>query len=633
MNVKHFLSAIIFLGLISLAHAQQTGSFNAAVQFNNENRTLSCYVPSNYDSTQQYQLLIGLHGLGDNSSNYRNALIGSLNWATQFPNTIFVFPDGGADRNKDFHAPSGDENIILECISFARQAYNIDSSDVILQGFSLGGRSALAFGLDNHHLFKGLLLNTPAVQGKLDALNVPEAGLIYNYTNASQISIFTTVGEDDYLYFSNTIRVASLIKNEDGMIQDRIIPNMDHTMPATSIIREAMDFFNNPTPQSIDVEIYDISSDNRYCANSFSPRVRLRNVGSNVLTSIKIGSQMGTSTTVYDWSGILLPFESTEIDLPSITASSGRHDFNAIIFTANGVNDPITANNSFSKPVVLDGSPAPLPFFEGFEDEAALWTVGEDPSIFQWNYDETVSLTDQQSIGTFNTILIFYTTGNTESITSPLMDIEGVSKLKISYDIAYNYHKFTPPYLIPETVFADTLEVLISTDCGATYSSIFRAGGEDLATAAAPITNPLSIAASFMDPASNDWRRDSMIIPELDADNILVKFNYTSALGGSINIDNFQVEAMERVSNDELAPISAFKMYPNPAQDHLQIDLEGIFVEAISIYDINGRLVRKQATDRNQAPSLDISGLSNGIYIVEAQAEGRFQREKLIVRR
>jgi predicted esterase len=633
MNIKHFLLAIILLGLNSYAQAQRTGSFNTSIPFNNESRTLSCYVPADYDSTRQYQLLIGLHGLGDNSTNYRNALINFLNWSTHFPNTIFVFPDGGSDQNKDFHAPAGDENIILECITFARQAYHIDSSNVILQGFSLGGRSALAFGLDHPHLFKGLLLNTPAVQGKLDALNVPEAGLIYNYANASQIPIYTTVGEEDFFYYSNSLRVASLIKNEDGMIQDRVIPNLDHNMPAISFIHEAMDFFNHPTPHAIDAEIYSISSENRYCSNSFSPRVMVRNVGNQVLTSIKIGSQMGINTTVYDWSGMLLPFESTEISLPTLTASPGRHDFNAIVFTANGETDTITANNSASKPIVLDGTPKPLPFVEGFEDEAALWTFGGDPSIFQWEYDETVSIGGQQSIGAFNTLLVFYTIGNTESIISPAIDADGVSELKISYDIAYNYHKFTPPYFTTETVFADTLEVMISTDCGETYSSIFKAGGADLATTTEPITNPISIPASFMNPASDDWRRDSMLITDLNTDHILVKFDYTSALGGSINIDNFEVEAMARVSNQEMEPVSAFKMYPNPAQNQLQIDLGTHSMESIHLYDISGRVVFRQALDLQNTLSIDLSSLSNGLYIVEARANGLVQREKLIVRR
>ncbi len=88
-------------------------------------------------------LIIGLHGLGDNSVSYRNAWTGSFAFATHMPNTILICPDGGSDQNKDFYMPAGDEAIIQECISYAQAHYNINPSEIILQGFSLGGRSAL----------------------------------------------------------------------------------------------------------------------------------------------------------------------------------------------------------------------------------------------------------------------------------------------------------------------------------------------------------------------------------------------------------------------------------------------------------------------------------------------------------
>ena len=83
---------ILLVGLISIfgmLHAQ-TGSVSATISFNGADRNLACYIPKNYDSTKTYQLMICLHGLGDNSTNYRNALINSLAWNTNFPNTIFV---------------------------------------------------------------------------------------------------------------------------------------------------------------------------------------------------------------------------------------------------------------------------------------------------------------------------------------------------------------------------------------------------------------------------------------------------------------------------------------------------------------------------------------------------------------
>ena len=107
---RKLLSAAILLFCIFQVQAQQTGSFNTTVMFNGQSRTLSCYVPNDYDSTLAYKVMIGLHGMGDNSTNYRNVLSDSA-WRSVFPQTIFVFPDGGGS---DFYAEPGSEDIILE---------------------------------------------------------------------------------------------------------------------------------------------------------------------------------------------------------------------------------------------------------------------------------------------------------------------------------------------------------------------------------------------------------------------------------------------------------------------------------------------------------------------------------------
>ncbi len=632
MKSKNILASILLSLSFSFLSAQQTGSFNVNINFNNQSRTLSCYVPNSYDSTQQYQLLIGLHGLGDNSTNYRNALINALSWSTHLPNTIFIFPDGGSDPAKDFHAPAGDENIILECINFGKQQYNIDSTDIILQGFSLGGRSALAFGLDNPQLFKGLLLNTPAVQGKLDALNLPFAGILYNYGNANQIPIFSTMGENDFFYVSNSERVASILKDNNGIFQDRILANTGHTMPGINYINEALDFFNNSTKDSIDVEVYRIANNNRYCSTNFIPAIMVRNVGSSTVNSLEIEYGTNSGTSIYNWSGSIMPFESKQITLPSFSGTNGRIDFEAKVLKVNAMVDSISFNNSASKLIVLDGSSATLPFTDDFEDDNALWTSGEDPSIFQWYYDETVALQGQQSIGAFNTIHVFPTQENVESFISPALNTNGLNQVMISYDIAYNYHKFTPPYTVMDTVFADTLEVLISTDCGLSYNSVFKAGGTDLATANNPIVNPLNITAGFMTPSTNDWRKDSIFVSLSNADNILVKFDYKSALGGSINIDNFKVEDANSISLQELEQRPAFSFYPNPAQSFIQIDFDKADLETMAIYDLKGTEVFRANIYQNSSLSIDISGLSEGMYVIEAQSKDEVYREKLLVK-
>jgi predicted esterase len=197
-------------------NAQTTGSFNETITFMSASRTLSCYVPPSYNPAVPMKLMIGLHGLGDNSSNYRNALVNSLGFAAAVPNTILVCPDGGSDPNSDFYVPAGDEEIIQASIDFARAGYNIDTTNIILQGFSLGGRSALVYGLGHTDQFKGLLLNTPAIQGVKEAITQFASGGLYDYAQAPQIPIYITHGNTDEVYTAPIDSTYEQLARNDG---------------------------------------------------------------------------------------------------------------------------------------------------------------------------------------------------------------------------------------------------------------------------------------------------------------------------------------------------------------------------------------------------------------------------------
>ncbi|MCB0735985.1 MAG: hypothetical protein KDC92_00635, partial [Bacteroidetes bacterium] len=191
---------LLFLVLnTTTVFAQKTGYFEKSLSFNSESRTVSYYVPSNYNSSKQYHLIVGLHGIGDNSAHYVD-LLTEKGYQNLFEYTIIICPDGGDDYFGDFYTPAGDEHFIDTCIEDAITNYSINVDHIILQGFSLGGRAALKYGLDNTNKFSALLLNTPGLQGALDATQNSKITLGYSYQNASKIPIYLTIGLLDRFY-------------------------------------------------------------------------------------------------------------------------------------------------------------------------------------------------------------------------------------------------------------------------------------------------------------------------------------------------------------------------------------------------------------------------------------------------
>ena len=85
------------------------------------------------------------------------------------------------------------------------------------------------------------------------------------------------------------------------------------------------------------------------CSDSIKPKVVLRNLGSNNLTSCIINYNIdGGSNQTYNWSGVLLPNAIEIINLPSMSVSNGAHVFNAYSSDPNGITDTDPLNDASS---------------------------------------------------------------------------------------------------------------------------------------------------------------------------------------------------------------------------------------------------------------------------------------------
>lgn len=69
-------------------------------------------------------------------------------------------------------------------------------------------------------------------------------------------------------------------------------------------------------------------------------------------------------------------------------------------------------------------------------------------------------------------------------------------------------------------------------------------------------------------------------------------------------------------------------LYPNPAHNNLQLSSEAL-IEELSIYNAIGQKVLSAIPNGNQN-SIDISGLANGIYILNSTSNGNIKSQKFI---
>ncbi len=632
MKTNFLLKLIVIIGLFFLTsqlNSQQVGSFDKVITFNGENRVLSYFVPSDYDSTQNYNLMVCLHGLGDTSSNYRDYLIASLAWNQFVTNTIFVCPDGGSDPNKDFYSPEGDEMLIIESINDAKANYKIDTTTMILQGFSLGGRSALKFGLENTEMFQGLLLNTPAVQGIADLNNDEGMTLGYEYENASKIPISIIHGSEDVLYLNIDWLLYKKLLERNGIARHYLVQGMPHIIPGRTTMEPAVNFIKNPTPNQKEFEFLEIEVPSRTFSKDIEAYCKVRSLGSETHSQIYLEYEIdGVGGNVRITSNFI-PFEIITIPL--------RLDMFSLNYGTHTIKILWSETEQYETTFEIIEKGDTLPLIEIFQFQLEVfppqkWILKESGSVFPWMYDSNSKDEGTGSMFMFNTILLFNNYNYSEELLSPVLDLTTVEKPVLTFDVAYNYHLYTPPYFTGNVVFADTLSVFISEDCGETYSLLYKKGGADLATATEPITNPLEIAQCIFVPTEDQWRTEKIDLSNYkNLDKAVFNFSYKSALGGSINVDNISFKNDDESSVENSENNAALSIYPNPAQDVLHIRNNDL-ISKIRIYNSNG--IEVYSNEINQASNeftLNLSDFSTGFYFVEIYFGNSVIREKLII--
>jgi hypothetical protein len=183
--------------------------------------------------------------------------------------------------------------------------------------------------------------------------------------------------------------------------------------------------------------------------------------------------------------------------------------------------------------------------------------------------------------------------------------------MNMSFDVAYAQYGGQ---------YSDTLEVLVSTDCGTSFTSVFLKGGTTLGSA------PNS--SNYFTPAASEWRTETMDLSAFtNFEKIIVAFRNKGHWGNNIYVDNINITS--DLGIEETA--KQFDIYPNPNVSGGKLYLEGIELGAkIILYDLNGKTILNQAISTNEI-SLPPS-LKYGVYWINIQTENAIWNKKLLVK-
>ena len=370
-----------------------------------------------------------------------------------------------------------------------------------------------------------------------------------------------------------------------------------------------------------------------YCDYSYTPAIEFTNNDATAVTEVVAEYSIDGGTAVQEtYTGSLAQGQSATITWPAATLASGTSTVTYNVVSVNGAQNwqsPAAVSvpdETYSK---LNATGVAAPLTEGME--TAPLTGG-------YSTDLTTAIFDGGGIGagsfgvldgpTFNYGAIggfansdrsirfrFY------SITSGEMNLV-MQKVNLGTNSELSFSHAYRQYQAEN----DQLEISVSTDCGATWTSVWSEQGSGLATLPPSTTQYVPAAAS-------DWASNSIDLSAYDnMQDVVVKFTATSAYGNNLFVDDINIGGASSV--EDLAS-NTFDVYPNPATDVVTVELSeaGSADAQVEVLDIKGQVVSSEVLTAGQSSiQVNTSTLASGVYTVRVKSESGVATERVVIK-
>ncbi len=380
-----------------------------------------------------------------------------------------------------------------------------------------------------------------------------------------------------------------------------------------------------------------ITAPSSYCSSSIVPSVVITNAGTNTLDTFEVSYSLngGTPVTMPVYT-TLAANASTTVNFPAATLSAGSNtiEFNCNVDNAATYVELSTINNTSlsSEMITVSNTAITGAVTEPFEGYVYATVSGTNSfalnpnaiSAFILNTANTSQTTPiggfGNSDGVFRWRFYDIAAGESSSILYDKLSFNGNTGSMIEFDLSYAQY---------DASSNDKLDIEISTDCGANWSSVYSKSGTTLST-----NTDFSTATYY---PVDKWRKETVDLSTYDGQgSVLIKFTGTSDYGNNLYIDNIRFVDAVSTSIDEKENTASLNLFPNPSNGQVTLNYASNVESTVSVSIINviGELVYSE-NGANKAGSysnvLDLSHLPKGVYMVNVKANNATTTKKLII--
>lgn len=333
----------------------------------------------------------------------------------------------------------------------------------------------------------------------------------------------------NYMDYSNDVALVMFTKGQWKRIEQTLTTAPDRTPVLKS------DTYNPPPVFPVDAGaplITNFSNNTIVCTSAtITPAIKLVSYGTTPLTSAQIYVQIngGAPVLAQTWTGNLTQYASATVTMPAITLATGTNTIRYFTKLPNGVTDNYATNDSSSVVSVnyIPTSSSPTPVANGFESTTfppTNWSIVNNDNSITWSRVSNAGKTGSASahVDNYNYTNAF---GVEDYLKMPLVNISNTL-----YDSAFV--TFSYAHKAYSSTFMDKLEVVVSTDCGNNWTSVWSKAGTALATVTGTQTG-----SKFV-PTSSQWANAKVDLTAYRNTNLIVAFRNTSDYGQAIYIDD-----------------------------------------------------------------------------------------------
>ena len=211
-------------------------------------------------------------------------------------------------------------------------------------------------------------------------------------------------------------------------------------------------------------------------------------------------------------------------------------------------------------------------------------------------------------VNTFNYPL----TGEQDDMVTPNINFQGVDSVTLSFDLSAATFSYPGSTDVP----LDTLEVLVSKDCGNSFTTVYKKWGEELQTLNDPNNGQSS---EYFPVGASQWRKETIDLTSQGVQGpVMVFFRTTNNFENNIFIDNVNLKTRilpERIKQQ------GYLVLPNPFRNsfsvwHVQ---QPAGLRYIHVYNAVGQLVWAKTFQGNatKLESVNLAAKAAGTYIVK----------------